>query len=141
MKRNEENDPCSDERKKKERKKEIVIKSGKKCDPRIFFFRLNSNFFNRVYCCEDHFRHLIDLTAGNLGSVLSCPQSSTEYLIMASLSKIFAAIATYPYQVVRSRLQVTQICYTCFPFDHVWLPVNHYQWFPGNHGENYQMLR
>ena len=102
------------------KKTEIAIKPGKNFEPRIFFFRVNRNFFNCLHC-GDHFRRLIDLTVGNLGSVLSCPQSSTEYLIMATLSKIFTATATYPYQVVRSRLQVTQICYTCFPFDQVYL--------------------
>lgn len=39
------------------------------------------------------------------GTPINHKLSSTEYLIMASLSKIFAATATYPYQVVRSRLQ------------------------------------
>ena len=32
-------------------------------------------------------------------------QNSVEYLAFAAVSKIFAASVTYPYQVVRSRLQ------------------------------------
>lgn len=39
------------------------------------------------------------------GTPINQKLGSTEYLIMASLSKIFAATVTYPYQVVRSRLQ------------------------------------
>ncbi|KFO94999.1 Mitochondrial folate transporter/carrier, partial [Calypte anna] len=31
--------------------------------------------------------------------------NTVEYIIMAALSKIFAVSATYPYQVVRTRLQ------------------------------------
>ena len=65
----------------------------------------------------------IDLTVGNTGNFLFfpffCIKSSTEYLIIASLWKIFAATATYP------RLQITQIyyMYTCFPFD-LWTIAN-----------------
>ena len=33
---------------------------------------------------------------------------SVEYLICAALSKLVAAVVTYPYQVVRARLQDTQ---------------------------------
>lgn len=32
-------------------------------------------------------------------------KSTFEYITMAALSKIFAVSATYPYQVVRARLQ------------------------------------
>lgn len=34
-----------------------------------------------------------------------CRQSTLEYLQFAALSKLFAACVTYPYQVVRARLQ------------------------------------
>lgn len=33
--------------------------------------------------------------------------SNTEYLTMAASSKVMATVTTYPYQVLRSRLQVT----------------------------------
>lgn len=36
---------------------------------------------------------------------LSIPQATTEYLAFAAVSKLIAAAATYPYQVVRARLQ------------------------------------
>ena len=32
-------------------------------------------------------------------------QGPAEYIIFAALSKMFAVVSTYPYQVVRSRLQ------------------------------------
>ena len=32
-------------------------------------------------------------------------QGTSEYLAFAALSKLFAAVTTYPYQVVRARLQ------------------------------------
>lgn len=37
--------------------------------------------------------------------VVLCKQSSLEYITMAAVSKIFAVATTYPYQVVRARLQ------------------------------------
>lgn len=43
-----------------------------------------------------------------------CVQSIPQYLLIASSSKIFATCGTYPFQVIRSRLQVchekTQAC-------------------------------
>lgn len=41
-----------------------------------------------------------------------CPQSSVEYLTFAAVSKLIAAGATYPYQVVRARLQDQHRSYT-----------------------------
>lgn len=38
-------------------------------------------------------------------SRLSLLQSPLEYIAMAAISKIFAVAVTYPYQVVRARLQ------------------------------------
>lgn len=38
--------------------------------------------------------------------------SSAEYLIFAAISKFFAAVTTYPYQVVRARLQDANCSYT-----------------------------
>ena len=38
-------------------------------------------------------------------------KGATEYLCFAALSKIVAAVVTYPYQVVRARLQDTQCAY------------------------------
>ncbi len=38
-------------------------------------------------------------------SCLSLLQSPLEYITMAAISKIFAVAVTYPYQVVRARLQ------------------------------------
>lgn len=38
-------------------------------------------------------------------SLYLCGQNALEYITMAALSKIFAVVTTYPYQVVRARLQ------------------------------------
>lgn len=42
-------------------------------------------------------------------NVLSQYQSNLEYIIMSGAAKIFAIGLTYPYQVVRSRLQVSHL--------------------------------
>lgn len=34
-----------------------------------------------------------------------CSQGTSEYLVFAAISKLIAAAATYPYQVIRARLQ------------------------------------
>ena len=39
-------------------------------------------------------------------------QGTLEYLAFAALSKLFAAVTTYPYQVVRARLQDQQCEYS-----------------------------
>jgi len=36
-------------------------------------------------------------------------KDAISYIIMAASSKIFATLVTYPYQVVRARLQVNTI--------------------------------
>ena len=40
------------------------------------------------------------------------PQNTLEYLTFAALSKVFAATTTYPYQVLRARLQDQHRSYT-----------------------------
>ncbi len=46
-----------------------------------------------------------DLCESVSPSCLSLLQSPLEYITMAAISKIFAVAVTYPYQVVRARLQ------------------------------------
>jgi len=43
------------------------------------------------------------------GNPTSTKLNPFEYIVMAALSKVFAVLSTYPYQVVRSRLQDTQM--------------------------------
>lgn len=43
--------------------------------------------------------------SAHLLSVFVCKQNALEYITMAALSKLFAVATTYPYQVVRVRLQ------------------------------------
>lgn len=40
---------------------------------------------------------------------LNAKLSQTEYLVMAATSKTIAAVVTYPYQVLKSRLQVIKL--------------------------------
>ena len=43
-------------------------------------------------------------------------QSAVTYIVMAAFSKVVAVVVTYPYQVVRSRLQVCVKSYIFKPF-------------------------
>ena len=49
----------------------------------------------------------LQMVAGGL-----CLQSSFEYLLFAAVSKTIAVCSTYPYQVVRARLQDQHRSYT-----------------------------
>jgi solute carrier family 25 folate transporter 32 len=40
-------------------------------------------------------------------SELNAKLSQTEYLVMAATSKVTASVITYPYQVLKSRLQAS----------------------------------
>ena len=47
---------------------------------------------------------------------VSLLQTNTTYLILASSSKIFAVVTTFPYKVIKSRLmQVHMYVCTCVP--------------------------
>lgn len=46
-----------------------------------------------------------------LGKPIDTPLSPYTYLLFAAISKLFAAVTTYPYQVVRARLQDTDCKY------------------------------
>lgn len=48
---------------------------------------------------------------------LNAQLSQTEYLLMASSSKVAATVVTYPYQVLKSRLQVRMM--TTFKYAHM----------------------
>jgi len=47
-----------------------------------------------------------------LGKPIDAPLSPSTYLMFAAVSKLFAAVTTYPYQVVRARLQDTDCRYS-----------------------------
>jgi len=51
------------------------------------------------------YEELKKLYNGYLGQMPNAKLGTTEYLCFAALSKIFAASITYPYQVIRARLQ------------------------------------
>eukprot|EP00092_Neocalanus_flemingeri_P021389 GFUD01023188.1.p1 GENE.GFUD01023188.1~~GFUD01023188.1.p1 ORF type:complete len:305 (+),score=50.45 GFUD01023188.1:198-1112(+) len=46
------------------------------------------------------------------GKPIDTPLSPSTYLMFAALSKLFAAVTTYPYQVIRARLQDTDCKYS-----------------------------
>lgn len=53
-----------------------------------------------------HFNHDFNEASKNNQSSFKCLlQLTSEYLAFAALSKLIAAVTTYPYQVVRARLQ------------------------------------
>lgn len=66
--------------------------------------RLSTKFATRAVTHQ--FSYPVWLTTPHApSSVFLCQQNALEYITMAALSKIFAVVTTYPYQVVRARLQ------------------------------------
>ena len=60
-----------------------------------------------VYCVDVHMYVCVSVFKDKI--ILF--QGTFHYLVMASSSKVVAVSVTYPYQVVRARLQVTKIAY------------------------------
>jgi integral membrane sensor domain MASE1 len=48
---------------------------------------------------------MVIATNNNYNSIYTQFQTTAEYLAFAAISKLIAAAATYPYQVIRTRLQ------------------------------------
>ncbi|CAH3159069.1 unnamed protein product [Pocillopora meandrina] len=71
----------------------------------ILFYFTSVTFQVFLAYRTEHCKELKKGYSQYFGTPINKKLSSTEYLVMASLSKIFAATATYPYQVVRAKLQ------------------------------------
>merc|ERR1719186_597470 len=59
----------------------------------------------------------VDICRKSLASIITfqpidAPLSPSAYLMFAAISKLFAAVTTYPYQVIRARLQDTDCKYS-----------------------------